>query len=77
MAQSPRLNIPKLNMAEFFYFIDREQNKTLEDIGLYRDASFSLTGGAQPEQVHGMEVTDGTLPILGVDLCRPALQPAG
>ena len=32
--------------------------------------SFHITGGAQPEQVQGLEVTDGTLPILGV---RPAL----
>lgn len=64
--KAPGISVPKLNMAAFLYFIDREQSKTLEDIGLYNNATFSLTGGAQPEQVHGLEVTDGTLPLLGV-----------
>jgi predicted permease len=68
--KAPAINIAKINMAEYLYFTDREQNKTLEDIGLYGFLSFHITGGAQPEQVQGLEVTDGTLPILGV---RPAL----
>jgi predicted permease len=68
--KAPAINIPKINMAEYLYFTDREQNKTLEDIGLYSFLSFHITGGAQPEQVQGLQVTDGTLPILGV---RPTL----
>jgi predicted permease len=64
--KAPAINIPKINMAAFLYFTYREQNKTLEDIGIYNRADFSLTGGAQPEQVHGLFVTDGTLPLLGV-----------
>ena len=68
--KAPAINIPKINMAPYLYFTDREQNKTLEDIGLYGFLSFHITGGAQPEQVQGLQVTDGTLPILGV---RPAL----
>jgi len=64
--KAPAINIPKLNIAAFVYFIDREQNKTLEDIGMYDGSSFSLTGSGQPEQLDGVEVTDGTLPILGV-----------
>ncbi|HWF90871.1 MAG TPA: ABC transporter permease [Terriglobales bacterium] len=68
--KAPAINIPKINMAEYLYFTDREQSKTLEDIGLYGFLSFHITGGAQPEQVQGLEVTDGTLPILGV---QPAL----
>ena len=64
--KAPGINIPKLQTSESLYFITREQSKTLEDIGLYNFATFSLTGGAQPEQVHGLEVTDGTLPLLGV-----------
>jgi predicted permease len=66
---APAINIPKINMAEYLYFTYREQNKTLEDIGLYGYLSFHITGGAEPEQVQGLQVTDGTLPILGV---RPA-----
>ncbi len=68
--KAPALNIPKINMAGYLYFTDREQSKTLEDIGLYSFLSFHITGGAQPEQVQGLQVTDGTLPILGV---RPTL----
>lgn len=68
--KAPAINIQKIGMAEYLYFIDREQNKTLEDIGLYGFLSFHITGGAQSEQVQGLQVTDGTLPVLGV---RPAL----
>jgi len=68
--KAPAINIPKINMAGYLYFTNREQSKTLEDIGLYGFLSFHITGGAQPEQVQGLQVTDGTLPILGV---RPAL----
>lgn len=68
--KAPAINIPKINMAGYLYFTDREQNKRLEDIGLYGFLSFHITGGAQPEQVQGLQVTDGTLPILGV---RPTL----
>src|ERR1051325_1292781 len=64
--KAPAINIPKINMAPYLYFTDREQSKTLEDIGLYGFLSFHITGGAQPEQVQGLEVTEGTLPILGV-----------
>ncbi|MBV9498504.1 MAG: ABC transporter permease, partial [Acidobacteriaceae bacterium] len=52
------------------YFTFREENRTLQDIGLYRTSSVTVTGLAAPEQVHAVSVTDGTLPILGV---RPLL----
>ncbi len=64
--KAPAINFPKLNIGAFVYFIDREQNKTLEDIGMYDGSSFSLTGSGKPEQLEGEVVTDGTLPILGV-----------
>jgi predicted permease len=59
-----------LSMTPSFYFIDREQNKTLTDIGLYNGDSLSVTGTGEPEHVAGLDVTDGTLTILGV---KPAL----
>ncbi len=55
-----------LNMAPFIYFIDREQSTTLEDVGMYNGDSLSVTGAGEPEHVTGMDVTDGTLPLLGV-----------
>jgi len=64
--KAPGLDIPKVGMAEYLYFIDREQSKTLEDIGMAVAASYSLTGGAQAEQVQALRVTAGALPILRV-----------
>ena len=63
---APGVNIKDLNMAAFLYFIDREQNKTLEDVGVYDGDSFTVTGAGEPEHVSGVDVTSGTLPILGV-----------
>jgi len=55
-----------LNMSPSFYFIDREQSRTLEDIGMYQGDSVTVTGRGQPEHVEGLDVTDATLSILGV-----------
>ena len=63
---APGINVSKLGIAQYLYFIDREQSKTLEDIGMAAASSYSMTGGAQPEQVQALQVTDGALPILGV-----------
>jgi predicted permease len=63
---APGINIKDLNMAPSVYFIDREQNTTFQDIGAYNEDSFSVTGTGEPQQVHGLDVTDGTLPLLGV-----------
>jgi predicted permease len=63
---APGINLPDLNMAPSFYFIDREQSTTLEDIGAYTGDSFNVTGSGEPEHVLGLDVTDGTLPLLGV-----------
>jgi predicted permease len=63
---APGINIKDLNMSPSIYFIDREQNTTLEDIGVYDGDSFDVTGAGEPEHVRGLDVTDGTLPLLGV-----------
>ena len=63
---APGVNIKELNMAPFLYFIDREQAKTIEDIGGYDGDSLTVTGAGEPEQTRGMDVTSGTLPLLGV-----------
>jgi predicted permease len=63
---APGINIKDLNMSPSIYFIDREQNKTFQDIGVYQGDSMNVTGAGQPEHVDGLDVTDGTLPLLGV-----------
>ncbi len=56
----------RLNLAPSLYFIDREQSTTLQDIGAYNGDAVNVTGSGEPEHVRGLDVTDGTLPILGV-----------
>jgi predicted permease len=63
---APGIGMKELNMSPSIYFIDREQNTTLQDIGVYDGDSLNVTGAGEPEHVPGLDVTDGTLPILGV-----------
>src|SRR6516164_2404892 len=63
---APGINMRDLPMAPSTYFIYREQGHTFEDIGLYTDDSESVTGVGEPEQARALQVTDGTLPLLGV-----------
>jgi predicted permease len=63
---APGVGMLDLNMAPSIYFVDREQNTTFQDIGAYTNDSMSVTGAGEPEQVRGLDVTDGTLPILEV-----------
>lgn len=63
---APGINFKNLNMAPSIYFIDREQNTTLQDIGVYDGDSLDIIGTGEPEHVRGLDVTDGTLPLLGV-----------
>ena len=67
---APGVNLPTIGMAPFLYFIEREQNHSFQDIGLYDGDGVNITGGAQPEHVPALDVTDGILPMLGV---TPAL----
>src|SRR5271156_439906 len=63
---APGIGFAELNMSPSIYFIDREQNTTLQDIGAYDGDSLDVTGDGKPEHVPGLDVTDGTLPLLGV-----------
>jgi len=60
------VGLKEVNMSSSIYFIDREQNTTFQDIGVYDGDTFDVTGTGKPEHVRGLDVTDGTLPILGV-----------
>jgi predicted permease len=63
---APGVNIPQVNMGPSNYFVYRDQSHTFQDIGLYQYDSVSVTGTGEPEQVLGLDVTEGTLPILGI-----------
>ena len=63
---APGVNIPLMNIAPSLYFSDRDQNRSFTDVGVWNQGSSSITGIAEPEEVHCVWVTDGTLPLLGV-----------
>ena len=63
---APGIQLKETELSPSDYFIFREQGRTLKDIGLYAGDSVSVTGIAEPEQVSALLVTDGTLPLLGV-----------
>jgi predicted permease len=67
---APGIQIKDLDMSPSDYFIYREQNRTMQDIGMYSGDSVSVTGIAEPEQVPALRVTDGTLPLLGIPPLR-------
>ena len=52
------------------YFMIRDSGQSFEDIGLWQTGSATITGRGEPEQVETLYVTDGTLPMLGI---QPAL----
>ena len=63
---APGIGLKELNIAPFLYFIYREQSATIQDIGVYTGDSMSVTGVGEPEHVRGLDVSDGTLPLLGI-----------
>jgi predicted permease len=63
---APGLNIDALDASPTTYLVYREESRFFEDVGLWRGGSAAVTGLAEPEQVEVLQVTDGTLPILGV-----------
>jgi predicted permease len=67
---SEQIGLQKIGIAPSLYFVYREQNTTLADIGAYDDDELDVTGARAPEHVRVLDVTDGTLPLLGV---RPIL----
>jgi predicted permease len=63
---APGVNIDHAGAAPFLYFTYREDGRVFQDVGLWNAGSVSVTGLAQPEEVPALFVTDGVLPILGV-----------
>jgi predicted permease len=64
--KAPGVHFDHAGDAPFLYFIRREQNRTLQDVGMWTGDSVAVTGTAEPQKVDGVDVTQGVLPILGV-----------
>jgi predicted permease len=67
---APGLGIPRINASPATYFTYREESKTFEDIGIWRGDAVTMTGLAEPEHAPALQVSDGVLPILGVQPIR-------
>ena len=67
---SQQAGFKKMGISPSIYFVYREQNTTLADIGAYDGDELDVTGAGTPEHLRVLEVTDGTLPLMGVS---PAL----
>jgi putative ABC transport system permease protein len=67
---APGVMAGALQQSAGTYFLYRENATVFQDIGLWDSESATLTGRGDPEQVETLNVTDGTLPLLGI---RPVL----
>ena len=63
---APGINLPHAGAAPFLYFTYREDGRVFQDVGLWNTGTVSVTGLAEPEEVPTLFVTDGVLPMLGV-----------
>jgi predicted permease len=63
---APGVNLPRAGIAPFLYFTYREDGRAFQDVGMFNTGTVSVTGLAEPEETPALFVTDGVLPILGV-----------
>ena len=63
---APGVNLTSAGAAPFQYFTYREEGRAFQDVGLWNTGTVSVTGLAEPEEVRTLFVTDGILPMLGV-----------
>src|SRR6266404_3921148 len=68
---SPLALDPSLRgMAPEDYFVFRDQSRTFQAVGIYAetdtDRDVNVTGFAEPERVHALNVTHGVLSLLGI-----------
>jgi predicted permease len=54
----------RLSASMFFTFAER--NRTFQHVGIWYAATTTVTGAGEPEEVRGVNLTDGTLQALGV-----------
>lgn len=70
--KTPGWNIKVVGASAPIYFIYREQNRTFQDVAIYRQGlnstgySVNVTGFGEPEHVSALGTTDGLVSILGI-----------
>jgi predicted permease len=64
--RAPGMGLDRVNQSPATYFTYRENARVFEDIGLWTTFQVTVTGRSEPERVQALAVTDGVLPIVGV-----------
>ena len=67
---APGVGIKDMQASPSTYLTFREEGRVFEDIGMWRNDAVTVTGLAEPEHVESLTVTDGLLPILGIQPLR-------
>jgi putative ABC transport system permease protein len=67
---APGVNIQSAGAAPFLFFTYRDQARSFENIGMWQGDTASVTGLAEPEEIPTVDLTQGVLPVLGV---QPAI----
>jgi predicted permease len=63
---APGVDRPELRFSPTMFFTYRDENRTLQDLGLWSAGAATVTGLAEPERVQVIRVTFGTLQALAV-----------
>jgi putative ABC transport system permease protein len=63
---APGVNLTRAGSAPFLHFTYRDESRTVQESGLWRADTVSVTGLEEPEEIQCLEVTDGVLRALGV-----------
>src|ERR1039457_1128469 len=53
--KAPGVSMEHTGAAPFLYYTYREQNRTLQDVGMWQFDSVAVTGTAEPQQVDGID----------------------
>src|SRR5437763_1665094 len=59
------IGLKSAGAAPFLYFTYREDGRVFQDVAMWQGDTDSITGIAEPEEVHSIDVTQSVLPRLG------------
>jgi predicted permease len=64
--KAPGVNIEHAGSAAFLHFTYLDSARSFQGLGMWTPDTYSITGVGEPEEVRGLDVTDGVFPTLGV-----------
>ena len=63
----PERGFDQLSLSPLNYVDWRQQQTVFTDIGVYRDASFTLLSGGDPERIEGLRASAALFSVLGIE----------